>query len=568
VRRELRSYYAMITHLDAQIGRVLEALRETGQMENTVIAFAGDNGLAIGSHGLMGKQNLYEHSIRVPLILAGPGIPRGEVRRETAFLNQIFPTLCELAGVPIPETVQFKSLLPLIRGERSGEEEASLFLYTNYARAVKQGPHKLIEYLVDGKRVTQLFDLETDPWEMNNLYPSPEYAPVVAKLRAILLERQKAHGDPMAGMFAEYERPAPVAGRWAAPRKMKAVVCHAIFDYALDDAPMPEPEPGGRLARVEAAAVTPADRLAYSGSPRYWGNGDPAAFMIPPVVPLGEFVARVDGGRFVAESVVPCGHCRFCEKGMFAHCREQSTFGFMTGRDGAAAEYIALPANARLHRVPEGMDARAALLAYDVAQAARCANMARLTRDDLVVLSCEGALGLSVARQIAKGPRKGLIVLSEDEGCLRAALELGADVAVNPARVAILRDKRMMLLPGEFDILRHTGGYGCDVFVNTSPAEKNVALGLELLSGTGRYVECAVSGGWTFADWSLVSAQKELTVLGVKRGAGDLGAAIASLAEDGALLNALRFTEYGRENWRKAFEEPLGATEKRLLRIG
>jgi threonine dehydrogenase-like Zn-dependent dehydrogenase len=185
----------------------------------------------------------------------------------------------------------------------------------------------------------------------------------------------------------------------------------------------------------------------------------------------------------------------------------------------------------------------------------------------LVVLACEGALGLAVARRIAKGPRKSLIVLSEDEGCLRTALELGADVAVNPARVAVLRDKRMMLMPGEFDILRHTQGYGCDVFINTSPSEKNVALGLELLSNAGRYIECAVFGGWTFADWSLLSSHKELTVLGVKRGTGDFGEAIAFLAEDGALDRALRFIEYGPENWRAAFEEPLGAVEKRLLRI-
>jgi L-iditol 2-dehydrogenase len=253
---------------------------------------------------------------------------------------------------------------------------------------------------------------------------------------------------------------------------------------------------------------------------------------------------------------------------MFAHCQQQSTFGFMTGCDGAAAEYVALPPNARLHRVPEGMDAKTALLAYDEAQAGRCADLARLTEDDLVVLACDGALGLAVARRIAKGPHKGLIVLSEDEGCLRAALELGADVAVNPARAAILRDKRMMLLPGEFDILKYTGGYGCDVFINTSESEKNVALGLELLSKAGRYVECAVFGGWTYADWSLVCAQKELTVMGVKRGAGDFEEAIASLMEDRALGNALRFTEYGRENWREAFEKQLGATEKRLIGIG
>lgn len=80
VRGEIAGYYAMISEVDAQIGRVLDALEANGQADNTIVIFAGDNGLAVGQHGLLGKQSMYEHSIRVPLVMAGPGIPSGETR--------------------------------------------------------------------------------------------------------------------------------------------------------------------------------------------------------------------------------------------------------------------------------------------------------------------------------------------------------------------------------------------------------------------------------------------------------------------------------------------------------
>ena len=99
VQRELADYYASIGHLDEQIGRILATLRRLGLEENTLVVFSSDNGLALGSHGLMGKQNLYEHSVRVPLLIAGPGVP-GSLRSESlCYLQDVFPTLADLAGV-------------------------------------------------------------------------------------------------------------------------------------------------------------------------------------------------------------------------------------------------------------------------------------------------------------------------------------------------------------------------------------------------------------------------------------------------------------------------------------
>src|SRR5205085_2738577 len=115
VRQHLADYYAAISFLDAQVGRILDALRAAGQYENTLIVFSSDHGLAIGSHGLFGKQNLYDHSMHSPLILCGPGVPRGKRSDALCYLLDIFPTLGGLAGVPAPAGSEGESLVPVLQ---------------------------------------------------------------------------------------------------------------------------------------------------------------------------------------------------------------------------------------------------------------------------------------------------------------------------------------------------------------------------------------------------------------------------------------------------------------------
>lgn len=186
IRRHIAEYYAMITHADAQIGRVLEMLEEVGQAENTIIVFSGDNGLAVGQHGLMGKQNMYDHSLHVPLIMSGPGIPRGEERDAFCYLLDIYPTLCELIGVPIPDSVEGKSLVPAIRGGDKIRDNL-FFAYRDVQRSVRDERYKLIEYVVKGEQTTQLFDLQADPWELHNLVDDAVYSRHLQRLRAELV---------------------------------------------------------------------------------------------------------------------------------------------------------------------------------------------------------------------------------------------------------------------------------------------------------------------------------------------------------------------------------------------
>ena len=194
-RRHLAEYYAMISHLDARIGEIIDAVRRAGRLDRTVFVLAGDNGLALGQHGLFGKQSLYEHSTRVPLVLAGPGIPAGQRTDALVYLLDVFPTLCELAGVDVPATVDGQSLLPVAHGEQGGRDELYL-AYTDLQRGVRTDRYKLIEYVREGRRTeTQLFDLQADPWERTNLAGDPVHADMLAKLRAKLLELRGAWQD-------------------------------------------------------------------------------------------------------------------------------------------------------------------------------------------------------------------------------------------------------------------------------------------------------------------------------------------------------------------------------------
>lgn len=196
VRREIALYYGMISHLDAQIGRVLDALDASPSGTNTIIVFAGDNGLAVGRHGLLGKQSLYEHSLRVPLIVAGPGVPAGRKSAALCYLLDLFPTLCDLAGVKAPATVEGRSLAPVLRGETTKHRPELFAAYRDLQRMVRDGRWKLIHYPKIAR--WQLFDLETDPDELADLSAHPAQAARLAAMKERLAAMQRELGDPLA----------------------------------------------------------------------------------------------------------------------------------------------------------------------------------------------------------------------------------------------------------------------------------------------------------------------------------------------------------------------------------
>lgn len=195
VRGELADYYASVTFMDQQIGRILAALDASGQAGNTIIVFSSDHGLAIGSHGLMGKQNLYEHSMRAPLIIGGPGLPANKRSAALCHLLDIFPTLGELANISAPAGSEGISLAPVLRGQATESRPLIGTAYKQVQRAMTDGRWKVIAY----PRVprVQLFDLLSDPDERIDLAGDPANRERLSGLIAKLVAWQKEHDDPL-----------------------------------------------------------------------------------------------------------------------------------------------------------------------------------------------------------------------------------------------------------------------------------------------------------------------------------------------------------------------------------
>lgn len=212
IRKQLHEYYAVISGMDFHLGRLLQSLKETGEFDNTVIIFSSDHGLAMGSHGLMGKQNLYEHSMKSPLLFAGPKVPRGS-SDALVYLLDIFPTICELVGTEVPAGLDGKSLVSVMRGESSGVRETLCTAYRDVQRAIRDDRWKLIRYLQINQ--AQFFDLKNDPDERINLAGEPGQAARIGRLME-LLERQQAQWGDKTPLTAEQPRdptftpPAPV----------------------------------------------------------------------------------------------------------------------------------------------------------------------------------------------------------------------------------------------------------------------------------------------------------------------------------------------------------------------
>jgi arylsulfatase A-like enzyme len=223
IRNELGREYACAENIDTQIGRVLEKLEEMGELDNTYIFYTADHGIAIGRHGLQGKQNLYEHSWRVPMIVKGPGIQPGSRVPGNIYLGDLLATFCELTGVPAPDTNEGTSFKPVLMGEKPAIRDT---LYGAYSggekpgmRCVKHGDWKLIEYESSktGFRETQLFQLAENPHELlaehhdpkvtkltgitpepnqTNLAKDPQHAARLTEMQALLLAEMKRLGDP------------------------------------------------------------------------------------------------------------------------------------------------------------------------------------------------------------------------------------------------------------------------------------------------------------------------------------------------------------------------------------
>jgi arylsulfatase A-like enzyme len=210
VRQMLADYYRYISYLDSLIGQVLDALEATHLNTNTFVVFSADSGVARGSHGLIGKQNLYEHSLRVPLIIAGPGIPAGRRTEGMCYLFDVLPTLGKLAGVRAPPGSEGLDFSATLRDPEKPARPRLVFAYKNVQRALRDERWKLIRYPEVDQ--TQLFDLQNDPQETKNLAGQTAYTDKVQEMMARLKEELSGSGDS-----APLRVPNPKPSAWTPP---------------------------------------------------------------------------------------------------------------------------------------------------------------------------------------------------------------------------------------------------------------------------------------------------------------------------------------------------------------
>ncbi|MCX7043866.1 MAG: sulfatase-like hydrolase/transferase [Candidatus Sumerlaeota bacterium] len=193
VQTMIAEYYRYVSFLDMQIGRILDTLAASPYSSNTIVVFAADSGVARGCHGLIGKQNLYEHSVRVPLIIGGPGIPAGTKTEAMCFLFDVLPTLGALCGVPAPQPSEAREFSATLRDPKRASRQELVFGYRDIQRAIRDDRWKLIRYPQVDK--TQLFDLQNDPYEITDLSTKAESAAKVKELMGRMESALKQYGD-------------------------------------------------------------------------------------------------------------------------------------------------------------------------------------------------------------------------------------------------------------------------------------------------------------------------------------------------------------------------------------
>jgi len=223
IRNELGREFACSENIDTQVGKVLEKLKQMGELENTYVIYTSDHGMAIGRHGLQGKQNLYEHTWRVPFIVSGPGIEPGSRAQGNIYLMDVLATVSDLAGMDPPKTNEGISFKPVLLGKQETVRDVLYGVYCGGTkpgmRSVRKGDWKLIKYdVLDGTvRETQLFNLAKNPHELlaehhsdtlvellgntphadhRNLAADPDYAAKLKEMEALLLSEQQRHDDP------------------------------------------------------------------------------------------------------------------------------------------------------------------------------------------------------------------------------------------------------------------------------------------------------------------------------------------------------------------------------------
>lgn len=342
------------------------------------------------------------------------------------------------------------------------------------------------------------------------------------------------------------------------PKTMKALVAYDKGNYRFEpNYPTPVCGPDDIIIKTEGCGICAGDLKCFHGNST-WGDATHKKWVRPPFIPGHEFLGHVVekgehvteyeiGDRIIAEQIVPCGKCRFCQTGKYWMCQPHATFGFQKENNGGMAEYVRYPKNARLYKVPESISLEQALLIEPYSCAKHAVDRAEITSADVVVISGAGTLGLGMITYASQFKPAKLIVLDMVEERLKKAREFGADMTINPGKENAL-DKIMNL----------TDDYGCDIYIEAAGHPSSVIQGLQMIRKLGTFVEFGVFAQSTTVDWTLIGDNKELNVLGAHLSPHCYPYVIEHIADGTLKTDGVVSFFFSLEEWEKAFEYASG----------
>nr|WP_041407596.1 alcohol dehydrogenase catalytic domain-containing protein [Segniliparus rotundus] len=340
-------------------------------------------------------------------------------------------------------------------------------------------------------------------------------------------------------------------------KTMQAVVCHGPQDYRVEEMPVPVPGPGEALIRVEAVGICGSDLKCFQGAAKFWGDEGRAPWAHTGVIPGHEFVGRVVridedaslrwgvklGDRVSAEQIVPCWECRFCRKGNYHMCVPHDIYGFRRGYNGAMATYMLFPAKSLVHKISGELAPEHAAFCEPLACSLHAVQRAHIRFDDVVVVAGCGPIGLGmIAGAKARNPQH-IVALDMKPEKLELAARCGADTTVDISQ----NDPNGV-------VLELTEGLGADVYLEGTGHASAVPQGLKLLRKQGKYIEYGVFRDAVAVDWTIISDDKELDVLGAHLGPNCWPTAIRMLESQSLPLDDICTHQFPLTDFEKGFE--------------
>lgn len=302
------------------------------------------------------------------------------------------------------------------------------------------------------------------------------------------------------------------------PKTMQAIVTYGPEDYRYQEWAVPTPGPEEVVIRVKSVGICASDLKCYQGAALFWGDEFRQGYCQPPVIPGHEFVGEVValgagagekyglalGDMAVSEQIVPCWKCRFCKRGQYWMCQDKNdVYGFRQSVFGGMAEYMKFPFGALNYKVPKSIPPAHAAFIEPLGCAIHAVDRGNIQLDDVVVIAGAGPLGLGMfAAARLKNPRL-LIAIDLNDHRLEIAKACGADMGLNPKNVDVVDE-----------VLKLTGGYGCDVYIEATGYPPAVLQGLRMIRKLGTFVEFSVMREPVTVDWTIIGDSKELTIHG------------------------------------------------------